>query len=135
MPSRLNHLAVWAAAIVYFLWVYLWYGVLFGAKWVELMGKQMAAPSAALYIESFILGLILAYSTGIALSRRPEDLTAQQGISFALFMGIALYGTQTLNGALYAGEPIALWLINAGYVVIGFAIMGATVGGWRRSAA
>ena len=131
MPARLNHLAVWIAAIVYFLFGYLWYGLLFKTTWTALMGGAMAAPSAPLYIESFVLGLILAYATGIALSRRPEDLTVAQGISFAIFMGIALYATQTLTTALYSQTPLVLWLINAGYVVIGFAIIGAIVGGWH----
>lgn len=131
----MNHLAVWVAAIVYFLFGYLWYGVLFTAAWTSLMGTQMAAGTPALYVESFVLGLILAYATGMALSRRPEDLTVSQGISFALFMGIALYATQTLNTALYAHTPLMLWLINTGYVVIGFAIIGAIVGGWKSKTA
>ena len=132
MPDRLNHAAVWVAAIVYFLFGYVWYGLLFAGLWTSLMGRPMTAPSAPLLIESFILGLLLSYAAGIALTRRPEDQTVQQGVSFALFMGIAIYGTQTLNNTLYAGAPIALWLINAGYVVIGFAIIGAIVGGWRK---
>jgi hypothetical protein len=132
MPERINHVATWVAAIVYFLWGWLWFSVLFAGQWTALMGKTMANPSAALFIESFVLGLLLAYATSIALSRRPEDQTVQQGISFALFMGIAIYGTQTLNQALYEGRPLALWLIDAGYVIIGFAIIGAIIGGWKK---
>jgi hypothetical protein len=135
MPDRVNHLAVWIAAIVYFLFGYLWYGLIFSSTWTALMGGAMAPASPALYIESFVLGLVLAYATAIALSRRPEDLTVSQGISFALFMGIALYATQTLNTALYAHTPLPLWLINTGYVVIGFAIIGAIVGGWAKKSA
>jgi len=135
MPDRVNHLAAWVAAIVYFLFGYVWYGLIFAGAVTSLMGKSMAAPSAALYIESFILGLLMSYAAAIALARRPEDQTVQQGISFALFMSIAIYGTQTLNNALYSGAPIQLWLLNAGYVVIGFAIIGAIVGGWRKRTA
>ena len=135
MPDRLNHAAVWVAAIVYFAFGYLWYGLIFNAAWTSLMGTTMTPASPALYIESFVLSLILAYATGIALSRRPEDLTVSQGISFALFMGISLYATQTLNTALYAHTPLMLWLINTGYVVVGFAIIGAIVGGWVKKTA
>ena len=78
--------------------------------------------------------MILAYATAIAITRRPEDQTVAQGIGFALFMGIALYATQTLNAALYAGQPFLLWLIDTAYVVIGFAIIGAIVGGWKKRA-
>jgi len=135
MPDRINHLAVWLAAIVYFLFGYLWYGVIFASTWTALMGGPMAPAGTATYIESFVLGLILAYAAAIALSRRPEDLTLSQGISFALFMGIALYATQTLNTALYSHTQLGLWLINTGYVVIGFAIIGAIVGGWAKKTA
>jgi len=100
------------------------------------MGGKMSGEGGPLtYLWSFILGLILAYATAIALSRHPEDQTVQQGVSFALFMGIALYATQTLNQVLFAGTPFTLWLINTGYVVVGFAIIGAIVGGWRKRVA
>src|SRR5215469_7565461 len=120
MQVRMNHMAVWLAAIAYFVWGYVWYGLIFGKEWQRLMGGAQMQAAPQTYVYGFILGLILSYVTAIALSRRPEDLTAAQGISFALFMGIGLYATQTLNGALYAGTPLELWLINTLFVVIGF---------------
>ncbi|PZR59749.1 MAG: hypothetical protein DLM50_00985 [Candidatus Meridianibacter frigidus] len=67
-----------------------------------------------------------------AAARRP-DIAAR--IGFAVFMGIAIYGTQTLSQALYEARPIGLWLIDAGYVLIGFAIMGAIIGAWEKRGA
>jgi hypothetical protein len=131
MPDRINHLAVWVAAIVYYIFGALWFGLLFGGLWTSLLGKSMNS-GPGVYLGSFVLGLILSYATAIALSRHPEDQTTQQGVSFALFMGIALYATQTANAMLYAGQPLLLWLINTAYVVIGFAIIGAIVGGWKK---
>jgi hypothetical protein len=132
MSERINHVAVWVAAIVYFLLGWVWYTV-FGAAWVAAMGKTSmdGGSNPMTYVWSFLLGLILAYATAIALTRR-DDQTAQMGVSFALFMGIALFATQTLNQVLYAGTPFVLWLINTGYVVVGFAIIGAIVGGWKK---
>jgi glucan phosphoethanolaminetransferase (alkaline phosphatase superfamily) len=137
MSDRINHVAVFVAAIAYFMFGYLWYGLLFASLWTSLMQKSAANMQAGpqQYVISFVLGLILSYSAAIALSRRPEDQTVSQGVSFALFMSIAIYATQTLNNALFASQPLGLWLINAGYVVIGFAIIGAIVGGWKKSAA
>ena len=134
MPDRINHVAVWVSAIVFFLWGYLWYGLLFGAAWLVALGKTVAQlnSSPTLYIWSFILGLILAYATAMALTRHPEDQTVSQGISFALFMGIALYATQTLNHLIYESGSMTLWYINTAYTVIGFAIVGAIVGGWKK---
>jgi uncharacterized protein DUF1761 len=137
MSDRINHVAVFVAAIVYFMFGYLWYGLLFANLWTSLMQKPAASMQAGpqQYVISFVLGWIMSYAAAIALSRRPEDQTVSQGVSFALFMSIAIYATQTLNNALFASLPLGLWMINAGYVVIGFAIIGAIVGGWKKSAA
>ena len=39
MPDRINHLAVWVAAIVYYLFGYLWYTI-FAVPWQALTGKR-----------------------------------------------------------------------------------------------
>jgi hypothetical protein len=137
MPNRINHFAVVVAAIVFFAWGYLWYGLLFGNQWLAAMGKTMAdfQSSPTTYLWSFILGLILSYATAMALTRHPEDQSVAQGISFALFMGIALYATQTLNHLIYENGSMTLWIINTAYTVIGFAIIGAIVGAWKKQGA
>ena len=133
MTERINHWAVWVAAIAYFVFGWLWYTI-FSAPWMALTGitADKASGGAGIFVGSFVLGLILAYATAIALTRHPEEQTLQQGVSFALFMGIALFATQTLNQALYESRPMALWAIDAGYVVVGFAIIGAIVGAWKK---
>jgi hypothetical protein len=137
MPSRINHMAVWVAAFAFFGWGYLWYGLLFGNQWMASMGKTAAdfTPAPTVYLWSFILGLILSYATAMALTRHPEDQTVSQGISFALFMGVALYATQTLNHVIYENIPMSLWIIDTLYTVIGFAIVGAIIGAWKKSGA
>ena len=130
MPDRINHVAVWVAAIAYYIWGAIWFSALSG-PW-KALAQPAAMPTPTVFVGSFILGLILAYATAMALTRRPDDQTLQQGISFAVFMGIALFATQTLNIALYEGRPLALWLIDAGYVVTGFAMIGAIVGAWKK---
>ncbi|HEY5095006.1 MAG TPA: DUF1761 domain-containing protein [Candidatus Eremiobacteraceae bacterium] len=134
MSNRINHLAVWVAAIVFFAWGALWYGLLFGNQWLVALGKTMAElpGSPTTYVWSFILGLILSYATAMALTRRPEDQSLAQGISFALFMGVAVYATQTLNHLIYENGSMSLWIINTAYTVIGFAIVGAIVGAWKK---
>ncbi len=137
MPSRINHMAVWVAAIVFFGWGSLWYGLLFANQWMAAQGKSAAdyAPVPTMFLWSFILGLILSYATAISLTRHPEDQNVSQGISFALFMGIALYATQTLNHVIYENIPMSLWLIDTVYTVIGFAIVGAIIGAWKKAGA
>jgi hypothetical protein len=137
MPNRINHMAVWIAAIVFFGWGYLWYGLIFANQWMAAQGKSAAdfTPVPTIYLWSFILGLILSYATAISLTRHPEDQNVSQGISFALFMGIALYATQTLNHVIYENIPMSLWVIDTAYTVIGFAIVGAIIGAWKKAGA
>jgi hypothetical protein len=130
-------MAVWVAAFVFFGWGYLFYGLLLGNQWMAAQGKTAAdfTPVPTIYLWSFILGLILSYATAMALTRHPEDQNVAQGISFALFMGIALYATQTLNHVIYENIPMSLWIIDTAYTVIGFAIVGAIIGAWKKSGA
>jgi hypothetical protein len=135
MPERINHLAVFVAAIVFFLWGGLWYDVLFGKAWTSALGpaaSQIPAPSPYLFLASFVLGWCLAMGTAIALTRRPEDQTVQQGVSFAIFMGLTIWVTMSAQQNLYEGRSVILTLINAGYVLGGFALIGAIVGGWKK---
>jgi len=32
----------------------------------------------------------------------------------------------------FEARPLSLWLINAGYMVVGMTIMGAIIGHWRK---
>lgn len=137
MGSRVNHLAVFISAVVFFLIGSLWYMVLFGQKWMALTGaagKTAPAMGPTLAV-GFILSWLLAYVIGIALADTSNPNPARHGVEFGLFMGIGVFATMTLMDYLFEGRSVTLWLINAGYVVVGMAIMGAIIGAWRKKAA
>jgi hypothetical protein len=134
MPARLNHLAVFVAAIAFFMWGYLWYGLVFTKMWSALIGPiPMGSP--AVFGESFAAGWILAYCCGIALTKSENPQPARHGVEFGLFMGVGIFATMLFNAYLYQARPLGLWAIDAGYVVTGMAIIGAIVSGWRKKAA
>jgi hypothetical protein len=141
MSSRVNHLAVIVSAIVFFAISYVWYSYIFGAQYAAqitaLTGKPAmaaGAPMATPLIITFLLGLILAYVIGTALSMRPgADLS--RGLGFGLFIGIGVYATMTYLGVAWGGLTLALWAINAGFVVVSMAIMGAIIGAWSSKGA
>ncbi|MDQ6732507.1 MAG: DUF1761 domain-containing protein [Nitrospirota bacterium] len=130
--DRIHHLAVIVAAIVLFIFGAIWYTV-FANPWVAMMGKSAADMKGTpmTYILSFIISLILAYVVAIALSKSDEG-SAMAGISFALFMGIGLVAVSAFNRVIYEGAPVGLWAIDSGYIVVGLAIVGAIIGGWRK---
>ena len=46
---------------------------------------------------------------------------------------LALIGTTLAQNYGFEARTVSLWLINAGYMVVGMAIMGAIVGHWRKA--
>jgi hypothetical protein len=135
MPSKnINHAAAWVGAIAFFVWGYLWHAVLFKNQYMTFMSQNMTPTSPMPYIVAFIVAVVIGYGSAIALADS-EHPTASHGISFGLFMGVVFYAGITLTQSLFRGEPLGLWLLDAGFALIGFALVGAIVGGWKRRAA
>ena len=130
MSSRVNHLAVIVAAIVFFVLSYLWYSFLFAKLYAAAMPSTMPASMTMPLIETFLLGWFLAYVIGTALSMRPDPNPAARGFGFGVFMGIGVYASMTLMGVVWGGLPFTAWAINAGFVVVAMAIMGWIIGAW-----
>lgn len=132
MSARINHLAVVVAAVVFFLFGWLWYSILFGNMYAALMGAKAAGPmpSVSVLIGTFLIGWFIAYIIAVALGKGGEN-TAADGIKFGLFMSIGLVASTMLIGAINGGMPLGVWLINSGWAVIGIAIMSAIIGGWK----
>ena len=135
MPSKsINHLAVWVAAIVFFVWGYVWFGVIFKAQTTAMLtagGAPLTPAGPVAYIVGFLMALVLGYGSAIALADSSTP-TAAHGVSFGIFMGIVFYASVTLTSTLFANLPLSGWLLNVGWALIGFAIVGAIVGGWRK---
>lgn len=131
MKGGINHLAVVVAAIAYFACQAIWYTV-FGNQLLSLVPKMRDSnPSTPVpYVVAFIMALVLAYVTAIAL-QDSSQASARHGIEFGLFMGIGIFATILLTQYTFEGRPFGLWLLNAAAPVIGMAIIGAIVGGWR----
>ncbi len=133
MSSRVNHLAVFVSAIVFFLLSWLWYGFLFGKLYAASMPAGASTLPASMtmpLIETFLLGWFLAYVIGTALSMRPDPNPAARGFGFGVFIGIGVFASMTLMGVVWGGLTFTLWAINAGFVVVAMAIMGWIIGAW-----
>ena len=138
MPAKnINHLAVWVGAIVFFFWGYVFWGLIFKAQALA-MAAQTNAPTTPLapltYVGMFVMALILGYGTAIALSDSSKP-GASHGISFGLFMGVVFFASTRLTQTLAQQHPLSWWVLEVCWALIGFALVGAIVGGWSRKAA
>jgi hypothetical protein len=133
MPiDRINWLAVLVGAVIYYLFGWLWYTVL-GNQWLAFLGKtkdQMAMTPGPLIV-SAVVALVVSFGTAVALSH-DDDRTPAHGAQFGLFFGVFFIASMMLQGYMYEGRPIGLWLINAGYAVVGLVILGLLHGAWKK---
>src|SRR5579863_5498465 len=134
MTNRINHLAVFVAAIAYFACGEIYFTV-FANPSLALTGltKAQAAPALVPYACAFLMGWLFSYGAAIALGKSKET-GAADGIQFAIFMCIVFYASTVLTTTLFEMRSIGLWAFDSVYVLVGQAIACAIVGGWRAKA-
>jgi hypothetical protein len=131
-----RHLPVWVAAIVFFVLGAVWYS-LFAGAWLAGIGKtmeQLAAETGGSplpYAVGFAAILLMCYTLAWLIARlAAESFVA--GMRTGLTVGLGFIGALlALNYGFEWRTPV-LWAINVGYAVLGLAIAGAVIGGWRR---
>lgn len=126
----MNHLATIVAAVAHWIWGAIWYGVL-GASWMAAVGKHAAQNDPMPYVISIIALLAAAYVLA-DLFRRIGINTLASGARTGAIIGLAIVAAYLALFYGYQARPLALWVIDGGYAVIGMAIMGAVIGGWKR---
>jgi hypothetical protein len=135
---NINHVAVWIAGIVQFMLGAGWYTLL-GRAWMAGIGKdeiQLAAEighSPLPYILALGAALVIAYTLAWLFPRIGVQ-SAAGGAKAGGALALALIGSTLAQNYGFEARPLLLWLINAGYMAVGMAIMGAIVAHWRRSA-
>jgi len=133
---HVNYLAVLVTGVVMFALGGLWYSVLFGKKWIALMGKteeelKAAANSAAIsYLSVFICGLLSSLVMAIILNHF-NDLTPLRGAEVGVVCWVGFAGATSYGTSLFSMQPRLLWLINSGYNLVAFVIAGVILAVWR----
>jgi uncharacterized protein DUF1761 len=131
--TGVNWLAVLAATAVAFLLGGLWYSkALFGNAWMQEVGLTEEAVNEANMARTFGGTIVLQIIAAIALSVfLGADSTWQSGLHSGLWIG--LFWVATAYGVTYLFEQrsLRLFLINAGYYVVLYALMGTIIGAWH----
>lgn len=127
MDIVINPLAVGAAALASFVIGGVWYSFLFARAWQRVSGvtdEQLRSGAVRIFVGSFLLALVMAASLAAFIG--------SAGVAFGTFAGAAagLTWVAAALGVNYLFERrgIVLWLINAGYNVITFTVMGVIIG-------
>ena len=137
VPENVNYLAVLVAGIVIFLLGWLWYSVLCKNQWMALHGKteaELKAPAqgsmAGMYISHLVASLIIAWVLAVILNHFVE-LDWMRGALVGVLCWLGFVATTTYSNVVATMKPKQLWVIDAGFYLVAFAIAGAILAVWR----
>jgi len=131
-----RHLAVWMAAIVFFVLGALWYTV-FSTRWLAAIGKTMdqitgeQGGSPLPYVIGFIAILVMCYSLAWLIERL-QATTFAGGMRLGAMVATGFVAANLALNYGFEWRPVALWLINGVYAIVGLTLAGAIIGGWKR---
>lgn len=135
-----NYMAIVVGAVFSMMIGAVWYGPLFGKKWMEIIGvtaddlearKQMQAGAMPLYFAQFILTLFQV----LVLAHLVADTTRVGGLERSLWVWAA-FVIPTLAGAVMwtneeGNRKWARFLIQGGYQLTIFIVFGLLLQYWR----
>lgn len=131
--ASINYWAVLLAAIASFILGGLWYSpVLFYKRWMVAAGlsEEHLRTGSMMRIFGVSLLLQLVASFVLALFLGPEA-NLEFGVLAGFMVGSAWVATAFGVVYLFERRSLSLFLINGGYQVIVFTLMGAILGAWR----
>jgi hypothetical protein len=138
----LNWLAIIAATISTMAVGFLWYSpVMFAKPWTILMGydpndkekmDKMKAEAGPMYGQAMVASLISATFLALVLTRMlvpSSDIVRGLKISFGIWLGFV--ATVQFTNALFTKKPMKLFLIDTGYQLACYLIMGTILTLWQ----
>lgn len=135
----INYGAVVVGAVLSMVVGAIWYGPLFGRKWLEIIGvnpsdlkarKEMEKNAGPLYAVQFALALFQV----LVLAHLIADTTRAGGLERALFIWAAFVIPTLAGSVMWTAEPSkrkwARFLIQGGYQLVIFIVFGALLQWW-----
>jgi hypothetical protein len=134
---KINYLAVIVAAIIHFMIGGLWYGVLFGNKFIQLIGwtpeklQQVASQNHTkeylfAFATSFVLVYILAHFVQYTKAKGAVD-----GMQTAFWLWLGFVATTQLATVVFEQRSFGLYLLNVGYQLVACLLTGALLAVWK----
>lgn len=136
----INYLAVVVAAAVSIVLGFLWYGPLFGKKWMALAGitppqtgeekKGMTRSYLLMTLGSLVMSYVLAHAVVFGNGYLMTS-GASAGASAGFWNWLGFIAPVTLSVVLWEGKSWKLWFLNNGYYLISLVLMGVILSVWR----
>ena len=135
---KVNYPAVIVAAVIHFILGGLWYGPLFGNKFLEIIGwtpEQQAQIVAqthwTAYLIAFLTSLVLVSTLAYFIAHTGAN-GAVGGMRTAACLWLGFVVTTQLATVIFEQRKLGLYLLNVGYHLVAGLICGALLAAWRR---
>ena len=130
----INHVAVFVCAVLSLAIGALWYSpVLFFKAWQQETGLSDEQVSRANPLKTYSLTLLLAWiiSYNLAFFLGDSKTNWQWGLVAGLLAGVGWASMMFVIISLFEQRSLKYILINCGYIIIYFALIGFVLGIWR----
>jgi hypothetical protein len=131
--SNVNYLAVFVAALAYFILGALWYSLLFGKYWskgIEEMGIKISKPDKGkmgiMMMKSFIANLLCAFTMAYFLGL-VGVYNLHTGIKLGIAGGCGLTLASQLMVANWQGTKMRVVVVDAGYQILGVMLVSVII--------
>lgn len=120
------------AALAGFLVGGLWYGPLFGKAWMKARGITPESAAGAnmplIFGTTFLLNLVAAFMLDHLYATYDAPVGLHHSLVIAAIIGIGFIATSIGVNYLFSRQPRSLFLIDAGYWITIYLVMGAIFG-------
>ena len=130
----INHIAVFVCALMSLVIGAVWWSPLMFAKaWQRENGLSDEQLTKANPLKNFGLSFLLAWvmSYNLAFFLGAPGTTWQWGLAAGLLTGVGWVAAMFIVIALFEQRSLKYILINCGYIVVYFAVVGFVLGIWR----
>ena len=133
---KINHLAVFVCLILMHVLGFLWYGPLFGERWMAMVELDPAsmeggAGDAGIWITNFIASLAPLYFLAWLFTKL--DITSgTRGAAIAFLISFCFHHLSLMSGNMFAGEHYGLAWITGGFQLVALTLSGFILGAWTK---
>ncbi len=131
MFDHVNWFAVLGAAIAAFATGAIWYGPLFGKRWMALIGlrpEQLRNPTVPLVV-SFVMSLVSATALAVIVTPFSKDVATAALVGGLVWVASGL--VLKLNDLMYGGRPAGLFYLDSIHHLITLVVMAVIVSTFR----
>ena len=133
--AGLSLFAIVLAAVVSFMFGWLWYGILFPKQWMAAAGKTEAdlkaqgGPTPTPFVISFVALLVMAWVLAAVIGHLgPGAITLRSGVIAGALMWLGFVATTLAVNHTFQGAKPVLTLLDGGHWLGVLLLQGAVIG-------